>query len=83
MIVISKICEISTTKYLVLHFGHKNPIRQYTPGEEWLERCSAELDLRVLVGSQLNENHQCAQVAKEANSILTCIRSSMVAGLGK
>lgn len=45
MIVISKICEISTTKYLVLHFGHKNPIRQYTPGEEWLERCPAELDL--------------------------------------
>lgn len=25
MIVISKICEISTTKYLVLHFGHKKP----------------------------------------------------------
>lgn len=67
----------------VPHFGHKNPIQQYTPGEEWLERCSAELDLGVLVGSWLNESHHCGQAAKEANSVLSCIRSGAAAGLGR
>jgi len=66
----------------VPHLGLNHPMQRYRFGEECLENCLVEKDLRVLDDSHLSMSWHCAQVAKKASDILACIRKNVATRTG-
>lgn len=60
-------------KCWVLPLGHNNPMQRYKLEAEWLESCSAEKDLAVLIITCLTMSQEYTYVSKKDNGILVFI----------
>ncbi len=60
--------------------GQGDPRESFLDREEWLQSCLVERDVGVLFDGCLNMRQQCGQLAKEATSILACMRNSVGSG---
>jgi len=68
-------------KCRALHLDLGNCWYQYRLGDDGIEISPAEKDLGVLVGEKLEMSRQCVLAAQEANSMLSCIKSSVASRL--
>ena len=57
-------------KCKIMHFGQKNPRKEYTMGGHTLEASRQEKDLGVLIDENLKPSAQCAKAAAKANMVL-------------
>lgn len=62
-------------KCRALHMGKNNPMCQYKLEANLLETSSGLKGLEALVDNRLTISQQCAIVARQANSILVCIKN--------
>ncbi|KAK4833011.1 LOW QUALITY PROTEIN: hypothetical protein QYF61_027113 [Mycteria americana] len=69
--------RFNKAKCKVLHLGHRQPHAMLQPWRRVAGKLPGGKGPGVLVNSQLNMSQQRAQVAKNANSILACIRNSV------
>lgn len=66
--------NLNFTKCKCIHFGHRNPRHDYFSDNFALTEVNKEVDLGVLVTSNLKPSAQCLRVAARANKILGCIK---------
>ena len=64
-----------------VHLGRKNHMHQYRSGADLLERSSAAWHLGVLLETGLAMGWQCALVARGADGIVGCIKTSVASRL--